>query len=206
MVFEKRYPTRLRGLRTAPRRQDPFGRALARRLADSDETALREILTNYGPKVIARLRKTLGFISDYDLDDILQSALISLWQSATRYDPTRCSLKAYFYVIAHRKAIDSIRRRAKFEKLKDRLREALILTAEAPPPDPHEPNPALTALRQVLAQLPEPDRHIALASTTSGHWAKQLSQELNVPAITLHQRRFRIMRKIRKLMQHQHDD
>ena len=178
------------------RHEDPFDRALARRLADRDETVLRQILTNYGPKVITRLRKNLGSLNDYDLDDILQSALISLWQSADRYDPTRSSLKVYFYVISYHKAIDLIRRRGTFERLKERLREAPTPATDAP----HETNPALVVLRQVLSELPEPDRRIALASTTGGHWAKRLARELDVPPVTLHYKRFRLFQRIRRIM------
>lgn len=87
---------------------DPSDRALMRRIADRDETALRLLYDRYGGRLLATAHRILGDRSR--AEDVLQEAFVAVWNTADRYDDRDGSVFAWLYSIARFKAIDLIRR------------------------------------------------------------------------------------------------
>ncbi len=178
-----------------------YDRSLADRLKQGDWSVLEDILEAYGAKVIAQLRKTISCLNAHDCDDVLQAAVVSLWKNADRYDGKKASVRAYFYVIARCRAIDLVRSKKRFNDLIQGVITNQPADHVAPPPEDFlEDSPHLTALKRVLNELSETDRVIILASTNGGFWTKNLANELGLPASTIRVRRYRIERKIRRMM------
>ena len=94
--------------RPASRTGDPDRRDLRHRLAD-DPDALAESYELHGPMVLAYLRR---FVGRDDAEDVLQQVFLEVWRGRDRYDPAR-PLEPWIVDIAHKRAIDHLRRRSR---------------------------------------------------------------------------------------------
>jgi RNA polymerase sigma-70 factor (ECF subfamily) len=83
---------------------------LRHRLAD-DPHALAESYQLHGPMVLAYLRR---FVGRDDAEDVLQQVFLEVWRSRARYDPAR-PLEPWIVNIAHKRAIDHLRRRSRHD-------------------------------------------------------------------------------------------
>lgn len=54
----------------------------------------------------------LRVTNDHGLaEDVVQDTFVSVWQSASSFDPARASARTWILTIAHRRAVDAVRRR-----------------------------------------------------------------------------------------------
>jgi len=54
----------------------------------------------------------LRVTNDHGLaEDVVQETFVSVWQSASSFDPARASARTWILTIAHRRAVDAVRRR-----------------------------------------------------------------------------------------------
>jgi RNA polymerase sigma-70 factor (ECF subfamily) len=83
---------------------------LASRLARGDEDALRRLYDRLAGRVRAIALRLLARPSE--ADDVVQDTFVEVWRSADRYDPARGSLATWVSTIAHRRAVDRLRRPA----------------------------------------------------------------------------------------------
>ncbi len=82
--------------------------ALHARLAAGDPTALAELHERYGAVLLAVAARVTG---DADAAlDVLQEVLVAVWQHPLRFDPARGALRGWLTVLAHRRAVDWVRR------------------------------------------------------------------------------------------------
>jgi RNA polymerase sigma-70 factor (ECF subfamily) len=80
---------------------------LIARLADGDDTALRELFTRHAPWLATRLRAALP---PSDVEDVLQETFLAVWKSAVAYQP-RGTAGGWLWAIARRQAALLLRRR-----------------------------------------------------------------------------------------------
>ena len=82
---------------------------LAGRIAAGDEDALRRLFDRLGGRVRAIGLRVLGRAAD--ADDVVQDCFLEVWRRAGEFDAGRGSLAVWVSTIAHRRAIDRLRRR-----------------------------------------------------------------------------------------------
>ncbi|MCA9068974.1 MAG: sigma-70 family RNA polymerase sigma factor [Planctomycetaceae bacterium] len=188
---------------------------LGERLRAADEQTLSEILRLYGPVARAILRSRFqGVLNASDIDDVLSIALFRLWQARETYDSMKSSLRVWFLRIAENAARDVLKfgwyqaRRKEVSTDPPHLaeyRDTRSTDQANPTKEPYPTNvldqPEHSDLREILADLPEPQRRIVLADAlardrvaSSAH----LAEELGIPASSIPVYRKRALEKIRK--------
>jgi RNA polymerase sigma-70 factor (ECF subfamily) len=109
--------------------------------------ALAELFDRHGK----RLRATIdGVVHEQaEADDVLQEIFIQIWEEAGRYSPKAGKPLGWMVTIARRRAIDRLRRRQAYSRVRDRYQERV---AQHVPNSPRDADDvfALNDLRQFL--------------------------------------------------------
>lgn len=77
-------------------------------IADGDAAAFTELYDRLGSTVFGVVRRLIrdeGFAQD-----VVQEVFTDVWRNASRFDPTAASARSWVMVVAHRRAVDRIRR------------------------------------------------------------------------------------------------
>lgn len=184
------------------RRIDEIDARIGELLAEGRIEALALAYDSILPQVRGSLAKWLGSaVSGSELDDVLSSAMLKLWEKRGRFEHGR-SVGAWFQTIARNCAIDLLRGRS---HLTTDVSEEVILNAvaEVVQDDAKGVNPYRVQLHRAIDELPPTDRTVLDAYLQSGSehsWATRLSAETGVPAGTLRVRKHRIIQRIRKTL------
>jgi RNA polymerase sigma-70 factor (ECF subfamily) len=81
---------------------------LVSRLVDGDETAMARVYDLYSGQVYALAARVTR---DYSAaEDVTQEVFVHLWEHPTAFDPRRGTLRGWLATLAHRRAVDCIRR------------------------------------------------------------------------------------------------
>jgi len=112
--------------------------------------------------------------------DVAQEVLVEVWRLAPRFDPARGSAMAWVMTIAHRRAVDRVRR----EEAQGAARTRVAAVHEAPQEDvaavvEHSLEAAL--VRRALATLSEPQREAIELAYVGGRTHQEVSALLGVP-------------------------
>ena len=184
---------------------------LTQRLKDGDEQVLEDILRQIGNQVRAvLLKKYSGVLGEADLDDALSLGLYRVWNSRSRFDETKSSLRVWFFRIVENAARDILRvgwHKAKSLEVNGHS-GILDRTVQPEPTEPidedNRPPTALQmALRDILASLSEAQRTIVMADaasrdgTANNAW---LAKELGLAPSSVRVYRRRALEKIRNEM------
>ncbi|MFC5745508.1 RNA polymerase sigma factor [Actinomadura rugatobispora] len=99
---------------------DAPGPAVARdeelraRLAAGDETALAEVYDLFSPLVFGLARRVTA---DADAaGDVTQEVFVGLWERPLAFDPAKGSLRTWLATLAHRRAVDWVRRESRHRR------------------------------------------------------------------------------------------
>jgi RNA polymerase sigma-70 factor (ECF subfamily) len=130
---------------------------------------------------------TLRVLRDPELaEDAAQEALLEVWSTAPRFEATRGSARGWILTIAHRRAVDRVRRE------ESHAARARAVHAEAPTVAHAEDGPArvLDALqgeweaarvRRALAGLSEIQREALALAYWKGLTHREVAEELGIP-------------------------
>ncbi len=188
---------------------------LGARLRAGDEDVLEVILRTHGPPILALLgQRFVGPLTAADFEDVLAAALFRIWQHRARFDPTRSSLRVWFFRIAENIARDVLRLGWLKARQLETSAESMLLTEAV---DRRRPNgesdsgandgrpPTLRVppaqLRKLLALLPENQRRIVLADAESRDGvvaSHDLAKELGIPQSTVRVYRRRALERLRR--------
>jgi RNA polymerase sigma-70 factor (ECF subfamily) len=83
---------------------------LVRRLDDGDTDALRMLYERYGGIVFGMTHRLLG--DRQAAEECTQDVFVSVWRTASSYDPRRARVSTWLLSIARNRAVDATRRRA----------------------------------------------------------------------------------------------
>ena len=103
---------------------------LAGRIAAGDEDALRRLFDWLGGRVRAIGLRVLARAAE--ADDVVQDCFLEVWRRAGEFDAARGSLAVWVSTIAHRRAIDRLRRRGT-RPVGEPLEAEVLGTAEGDP-------------------------------------------------------------------------
>ncbi len=189
------------------------------------EEDLRQLLQYEGGRVRAALLfRFRPALKAEDIEEILSLALQKAWQSRTQHDPAKGTLRAWFYCIAQRTAIDRLKSAATQRRLREVEWDAAadaFSAADSPeaavgtlPTEDESTDPGAdtaksalkAALLNAMASLPEMQRRILWADALGSGGgqpptSEELGAELGLPAATVRVYRKRGMEKLRSLMQ-----
>lgn len=153
---------------------------LAQRLAERDQSALREAISAYGGIVHGVARRV---VSEASLaEEVAQDTFLALWRRPGAYDPERGSLQSFLAGVARNKAIDLVRR----EESLRRTRDALMLEAEASSFDTDSDEQSYAVeerehLRTALQNLSPLQREAIVLAYFGGRTYREVAAELGIP-------------------------
>lgn len=119
-------------------------------------------------------------------EDVTQEVFVQLWQNASKFDPERGSGRAFTLTLAHRRAVDAVRKEQTHRDATDRA--ARLEPAAAPAPD--AARLALsridrTSVRGALASLSAPQRRCIELAYFGGLSQSQIASTLDIPLGTV---------------------
>jgi RNA polymerase sigma-70 factor (ECF subfamily) len=82
--------------------------ALMRRVARGDSQAFEALYDELSPAVFGLARRVVR--DPARAEDVLQEVFLDVWRQATRFDVERGKAKTWVMTIAHRRAVDAVRR------------------------------------------------------------------------------------------------
>jgi RNA polymerase sigma-70 factor (ECF subfamily) len=172
--------------------------------------ALKVVYDTYALDIERRLAsKFRGVLSPEDLEEILAAACFRLWQTRKRYDPSRATLGAWFYVLARSCALELLRgrRRQQAAGLLGTGAEDIAKEATWFPPQPAEDDIGYGSrtlrhgLEEILARLPLADRILLLTFAKyegAGGWVEEASERTGLSPANVRVRKMRLVERIRE--------
>lgn len=161
------------------RASGPFvERTLVQRMVAGDETALGELYDGHSSFVFGLALRVLG--DRGAAEDVTQEVFVSLWEHPERFDDARGSLRAYLGTLAHRRAVDHVRREEARKRRETKTSGADVL------PLPGVDDAALTTLtservRRAVNTLPPAQRQALELAYFKGHTYRQVADVLGIP-------------------------
>jgi len=147
------------------------------RLIARDPGALTEMYDQFGSYVFGIAARVIG--DRRAAEDVTQDVFLSLWERPDAFDPERGRLRTFVGTLAHRRAIDLVRR----EEAR-RRRNARDAACVLPIPDVDELAIAIGTAEHVRAeveQLPAEQREAIELAYFSGRTYRQVAEELGIP-------------------------
>jgi RNA polymerase sigma-70 factor (ECF subfamily) len=170
--------------------------ALLGACAEGDEQALG---TLYDRHSAVAYRLALRIVRDAALaEDVVQEAFLTLWGQAERYDRSRGGASSWILVLVHRRAVDCVRRQARFYALQERL--------EAPP-SVVEATHDEASLREVrrdvqaaLSTLSRAEREVLDLAYWGGLTQSEIALALDIPFGTVKSRTATALTRLREAL------
>ena len=149
---------------------------LRARLTAGDDTGLSELYDQYASFVYGLARRVAG--SEAAAEDVTQDVFVSVWERPEAFDPERGSMRSYIGTLAHRRAVDWVRR----EESRRRRAEA---AGREPglPPDVEEAATALIMAERVrvaVDALPDDQRVAVQLAYFGGRTYRQVAKDLGL--------------------------
>jgi RNA polymerase sigma factor (sigma-70 family) len=147
------------------------------RLTARDETALAELYDQYGSFVFGLAARVIN--DRRAAEDVTQDVFLYVWEHPDAFDPDRGRLRTFLGTLAHRRAVDHVRR----EEARRRRGER-DAAMQVSVPDVDEMAMALVAAERVRAEverLPAEQREAIELAYFGGRTYRQVAEELGIP-------------------------
>ena len=159
-----------------------------------DKSAFAELFDHFAPRVKSFLMK--GGADVAAAEECAQEVMVTIWQKAHLYDPTRATASTWIFTIARNKRIDALRKQRRPEP------EELYWMEE------HEPDAAdivgfqqeAEQLSNAIAQLPEKQREILKRAFYGDLTHQEIADETGLPLGTIKSRIRWALEKLRHNM------
>jgi RNA polymerase sigma-70 factor (ECF subfamily) len=148
------------------------------RIASGDETALASLYDQYAPFIYALALRVLR--DRTAAEDVVSEVFVHVWTHADRFDDQRGTVRAWLGVIAHRRAVDRVRRETAARAREERDH---LMRVESPP-DIAEAATSLVIgerVRAALQSLPAEQRVTLELAYFHGRTFREVAAELGIP-------------------------
>ena len=156
-------------------------RLLADRLEAGDDDALAEVYDRYSSVVFGIARKVTANRSL--AEDVTQEVFVQLWETPGRFDADRGTLRGYLGVLAHRRAVDVVRRDTRRQ-----AREEMVEARAAPTvagtwgqPDSVVELDVADRVRGAIDRLPPSQQEALRLAYYGGHTYRDVATVLGIP-------------------------
>jgi RNA polymerase sigma-70 factor, ECF subfamily len=154
---------------------------LLARVARGDEAAFAALYDELAPRVFGLARRVLR--DPAQAEEVAQEALVEVWRTASRYDPSRGSATSWALTIAHRRAVDRVR-----SEQASAERERRVATQDVPYDDVVEQATARLERQQVqrcLKGLTDLQREAITLAYYRGYTYREVAQLLGAALPTV---------------------
>jgi RNA polymerase sigma factor (sigma-70 family) len=151
--------------------------AVRDRLISRDPSVLSDLYDQFGSYVFGLAARVIG--DRHAAEDVTQDVFLSIWERPEAFEPSRGRLRTFLGTLAHRRAVDVVRR----EEAR-RRRAARDAATRVPIPDVGELAMAIVAAEQVRAEvdrLPREQREAIELAYFGGRTYRQVAEELAIP-------------------------
>lgn len=169
------------------------------RLADRDQSALRELKSKFGKLIASVCRSVLK--SPQDIEEVENDVLFALWEGIPRDAPE--NLTAYICRIARRKSVDKLRYNTAAVRNSDlltELDECLPLSSSSSPEDAAEKAELFEALNEWLRSLDEKQRKLFMLRYFYMYSTKEAARECSVSQTAVTTALMRLRGSLKKYM------
>lgn len=150
---------------------------LIERLLVRDESALREVIDEYGGVVHGMARRVLA--EPALAEEVAQDTFLALWRRPGAYDSARGSLQSFLLGIVRNKAIDLVRKEESLRRTRDALAREMPMTEET-----YDPGAELEDRQRVsaaLGTLSDVQREAIVLAYFGGRTYREVATELGIP-------------------------
>jgi RNA polymerase sigma-70 factor, ECF subfamily len=156
--------------------------ALVARLVAGDDDALSTLYDTYSSVVYGLARSVSR--DDQIASEVTQDVFTHVWEHPDRVDLRRGTLRSYLGVIAHRRAVDAVRRSESRSHMEDRVR--VQSESVAPASDVQAVGDASRSwqrrrLAELLDALPKDQREALRLAYFEGRTYREVAVELGIP-------------------------
>jgi RNA polymerase sigma factor (sigma-70 family) len=172
---------------------------IGRRLRAGDEAALGEVYDQYASFVYGLALRVIG--EQRGAEDVSQEVFVFVWERPEVFDSERGSLRTWLGTLAHRRAVDYVRR----EEAR-RRRSVRDAACRVTVPDVEELATALVTaerVRAALGVLPPEQREAIELAYFGGRTYREVADELGIPEGTAKSRLRLAMAKLETVLDRQ---
>lgn len=170
------------------------------RVASGDAAAFEAIYDAHSGVMYGLLLRMLR--TEQDAQEVLQDAMLQIWNRAKHYDPARGSEPAWIISITRSRALDRLRsRKTRSTREDEASRDRAIVigdTEDATGVDYAMERERMRAVRSALTELPEAQRTAVELAFFEGLTHTEIAAQLNQPLGTIKTRIQLGMRKLRE--------
>jgi RNA polymerase sigma factor (sigma-70 family) len=164
--------------------------------AEGDEQALGSLYDRFGG---VAYRLALRVVRDASLaEDVVQEAFLTAWRQADTFDRSRGKVSTWILTLVHRRAVDLVRRQARFNTLPDQL-EVMAPRAESA-----EDDVAVRETRReaqaALSTLSSAQREVLELAYWGGLSQSEIAAALGIPSGTVKSRTFTALARLREAL------
>ncbi len=178
---------------------DPSGNTILQRVADGDQSAVRECLDRYGGLVWSLARRFST--TETDAEDAVQEIFLEVWKSAERYDPDVASEVTFVAMIARRRLIDRRRKEGRRPTSEVLTAATDVEQSDLDVSEPSQADEDVAAARRALGQLSTEQQRVLQLSIFHGQSHDRISRATGLPLGTVKTHARRGLIRIRELIE-----
>jgi RNA polymerase sigma-70 factor (ECF subfamily) len=134
-------------------------------------------------------------------EDVVQEAFLTVWRQAASFDPSRGRASTWILMLVHRRAVDFVRNRARFNALPDLLEGAAPLAVFTESADDDvELRETRRDVQAALATLSRAEREVLGLAYWGGLTQSEIATRLGIPSGTVKSRTFSALARLREAL------